>query len=395
MGDRSMLSPQRDAFSLPPGDRYLNCAYMSPISRRVQAAGEAGIRRSGVPAEIRSGDFFTGCNEVRALFARLINAPDPARVAIIPASSYGLSTAARNTPVTRGQNAVIVDRQFPSNVHVWRRKCDEVEAELRAVGFPADQPADSESWNEAILTAIDHDTAVVAIDTLHWTDGTLFDLVRIGERAREVGAAYILDGTQSVGALPFDVGRVQPDALICAAYKWLLGPYSIGAAWFGPRYDAGEPLEETWLSREGSEHFAGLPDQPAAFRAGAARFDVGEAPNFILIPMFAAALEQLLDWGAAEIQEYCRRLTAPLLSDDRDLDATEGEAGSAAGHLIGLPVPEGVDPETLKKQLRRQKIFVSVRGRCIRVSPHVYNDMSDIEALRSVMISAGVAVPAA
>lgn len=76
-----------------------------------------------------------------------------------------------------------------------------------------------EGWNSRIIAAIDVDTALVALPHVHWTDGTRFDLVEIGRRAREVGAALVVDGTQSVGALPFDVQIIQPDALICGAYK--------------------------------------------------------------------------------------------------------------------------------------------------------------------------------
>ncbi len=131
-----MLRCQKSEFALPPDHHYLNCAYMSPLSRRVQAAGEAAIRSGAVPAEIRPADFFSGCDRVRELFAQLVNAPDPARVAIIPAASYGLSAAARNTPLARGQNVVTVHHQFPSNVHVWRRLCDAANARFKVVRPP-------------------------------------------------------------------------------------------------------------------------------------------------------------------------------------------------------------------------------------------------------------------
>ena len=128
-------------------------------------------------------------------------------------------------------------------------------------------------WNERVLEAIGDDTAIVALCQVHWTDGTLFDLEEVGTRCREVGAALVVDGTQSVGALPFDVGRIRPDALVCAGYKWLMGPYSIGAAYFGPRFDGGTPLEEAWLAREGSDDFPRLVDYTDTYRPGAARYE--------------------------------------------------------------------------------------------------------------------------
>lgn len=379
--DLKALTCQRHQFSLPVHLHYLNCAYMSPLSKRVQDAGLAGIQREAVPTTIRPSDFFAGCDEVRRLFARLVGLKDSTRVAIVPAVSYGLATVAANTPVERGQNVVTLHEQFPSNVHVWRRVCASTGASMRTVQPPVTGPERTEAWNEAILEAIDRDTAVVALGGVHWTDGTRFDLERIGGRAREVGAAFVVDGTQSVGAEPFDVERIQPDALVCAAYKWLTGPYSIGTAYYGPRYEGGIPLEETWLGRANSDDFAGLVNPGEAYRAGAARYDVGETANFVLVPMLIAALKQLLEWGVGDIQAYIKNVTESLFRDER-----LGALGIAAdppdtAHLFGLRLPSEANPKQVEAQLKELGVHVSVRGNLVRVSPHVYNDTEDTEAL--------------
>ncbi len=354
---------------------------MSPLSSRVEEAGLTGMRRKRIPSDIVPRDFFQGLEAIRRLFGRLIRAPDPTRVAVIPSASYGLATAARNTTVARGQNVVIVAQQFPSNVYAWRRRAVAAGAELRTVEAPDVGPGRGEEWNCRLLEAIDNNTAAVALGQVHWTDGTLFDLELVGSRAREVGAALIVDGTQSVGALPFDVDRLKPDALVCAGYKWLLGPYGIGLAYFGSRYDGGEPLEETWLARRGSEDFRGLVDYRDSYRSGAARYDAGEASNFILVPMLVAALEQLLEWRVSRIQRYCRTLTDALTGPMRSLGFGIEAEGWRAGHMIGLRMPKGADPQVVQAGLASRGVQVSVRGDVLRVSPHVYNDQSDIGAL--------------
>ncbi len=378
MTHRPVLECQKAAFTLPDDFHYLNCAYMSPIPRRVQEAGIVGVRRKGMPADITPDDFFDDVDRVRRLFATIVHAPDAARIAIVPSVSYGLSTVARNTPLENGQNVVTVRHQFPSNTHPWRRICSESGARMVVVGPPTEVPDRTAAWTEAILAAIDQDTAAVAMDPVHWADGTPFDLVQIGERAREVGAAFIIDGTQSVGAVPFDVSELQPDALVCASYKWLMGPYSIGMAYFGPRYDNGVPIEESWMSRKDSRNFAALVDQDDVYRAGAARYDVGETSNFVLVPMLIAALEQVLEWGVDRIHDYCRDLS--------------GQFFPGAGHLFALRLPAAVDPDRVKAHLQKRNVFVSVRGRAIRVSPYLYNDASDLEALHSALIESGATV---
>ena len=380
-----MISCKRDLFSLPPDQHYLNCAYMSPLSKRVEAAGLAGIRRKAVPADITPDDFFKGPDAVRRLFAELIGVSDPERIAIVPSVSYGVSTIAKNTRLSPSQNVVTLLDQFPSHVYPWRRLCRETGAELKVVIPASPGPGRAENWNSALLEAIDADTAVVAVPNVHWTDGTRFDLEAVGARARDVGAALIVDGTQSIGAMPFDVRRIQPDAVVCAAYKWLGGPYSIGAAYFGTRYDDGIPLEEGWLPREGSEDFNRLVDYRDEYRDGAARYDVGEVSNFTLIPMFVAALEQLAEWGVHNVAPYCRQLTAELIADLGDAGFGVTEEQWRSGHLFGLRVPEGFDENCFRERLAAENVSVALRGNAIRVAPHLYNDEGDVRALRSAL----------
>ena len=93
--------------------------------------------------------------------------------------------------------------------------------------------------------------------------------------------------------MPFDVQAIEPDALVCATYKWLMGPYSMGFAYLGPRFDAGTPLEETWIGRAGSENFKELVNYRDDYQPGAVRYDVGERSNFALTPMAVAAARPL------------------------------------------------------------------------------------------------------
>lgn len=380
-----MLACQRDRFSLSHDEVYLNCAYMAPLSRRVVEAGVEGVRRKERPASIAPADFFSGPDRVRELFARLVGTGAD-RVAIIPSVSYGMAVVARNTSLESGQHILTLARQFPSHVYPWRRLAADTGAEVRVVGPPPGTDHRGRRWNEAILEAIGPRTALVAVPPVHWTDGTIFDLEAIGRRAREVEAALVVDGTQSVGAHPFDCGRVQPDALVCAGYKWLTGPYAIGAMVLGERYAGGVPLEETWIGRRGSEHFGGLVDYQDRYRDGAARFDMGEGSNFILIPMFIAALEQVLEWTVDGIAEYCARICAPAVQTVTGRGFGVEEESWRAPHLFGIRLPDGLDPEAVRDTLAERRISVSVRGGVIRVAPHVYNTEADLEACAAALI---------
>ena len=384
----SPRNPYRQLFSLPQDLHYLNCAYMAPASRRVTDAGHRALERIQVPSRLETADFFQPSARVRRLFAQLVHAPDPDRVAVIPAVSYGMATVARNTPLAPGRTVVVVEEQFPSAVYTWRRACRETGAELRTVAAPATEGSRGEAWNAALLDAIDDRTAAVVLPPLHWTDGLRFDLDAIGTRARAAGARFIVDGTQAVGALPFDVARTRPDALICAGYKWLTGPYSLGVAWYGPAFDGGTPLEENWITRRGSDRFNELVNYRDDYQPGAIRYDVGERSNFVLLPMLEAALEQVLDWGPATVAEHTESLTRPAVEQLRALGCRLEDSRWRAGHLFGVRLPAGADIPRLGRDFAARQVSVSLRGGAIRIAPHLYNDAGDLDALIDVVAGA-------
>jgi selenocysteine lyase/cysteine desulfurase len=386
-----MLQCQRHRFSLPDDAHYLNGAYMSPLLDSVEEAGIRGIRAKRVPVDIEPNDFFAGADDARQRFSRLIGAGDPERVAILPAVSYGIAVAAHNTRIRPGQNIVLTEGQFPSNALVWHRLAREHEAGVRTVASPERARGRGREWTARILEAIDRDTAAVALPPVHWTDGSRFDLAAIGERARLQGAAVIIDGTQAIGAMPLDLSDIVADAVVCAAYKWLLGPYSLAFGWFGPRYDDGRPLEEAWLGRAGSEDFQNLVRYVDEYRPAAARYDVGGRSNFVLMPMAIAALDQLLEWDPGRIQDYCRHITRDLFGPVAEHGFQADEEDGRAAHLFGLRTPEGLGIADLKAELDRRRIHVSLRGTAVRVSPNVYNTEADVAALRDALLEVATA----
>jgi selenocysteine lyase/cysteine desulfurase len=274
---------------------------------------------------------------------------------------------------------LILEDQFPSNVYAWRELTRRTGADLVTVPRPADH-----DWASAILDLLDERVAVVALPNCHWTDGSLVDLPHVGERAREVGAAFVIDGIQSLGARPFDVAEVRPDFLLTSMYKWLLGPYGIGFMYVGEDYREGAPIEHNWINRRGSEDFSSLVAYQDAFQPGARRYDVGERSNFILLPMAVEALRQLLDWGVENVAETVGELTdlVEVEASRRGLGAIPAER--RVRHMIGLRLDAQV-PEDLAAHLAREKVYVSVRGESVRVSPHIYNNQRDVERLFEVL----------
>src|SRR5450631_841297 len=206
--------------------------------------------------------------------------------------------------VKQGQSILVLAEQFPSNYYAWQRRAEETGAALKVVAWPKDEDND---WTSAVLNSLTADVAIAALPHVHWTSGGRLDLVRIGEACRKIGAALVLDLTQSLGALPFSVGDlqngVQPDFAVAASYKWLLGPYSVGLLYVAPKWQNGRPLEENWIQRANASDFSSLILYTEDYDKGARRFDMGERSNFALLPAAVRAMKQLLEWKVEEVSE--------------------------------------------------------------------------------------------
>ena len=381
------MQNQRSKFSLDEKAIYLNGAYMSPQLKSVEKAGFHALQRKNKPNRITGDHFFQESEDLRTAYASLINSSDPERIVIIPSVSYGMANVAANIEMKTDENIIVADEQFPSNVYPWMTLCDDSGAKLNIVKAPETRVRRGKNWNNAILDAIDEKTRIVALGHIHWADGTLFDLHAIREKASSVGALLIIDGTQSIGALPFDVDDIKPDALICAGYKWLMGPYSIGLAYYGPAFDGGKAVEQNWINRLNSEDFSGLVNYQHNYQPGALRYEVGEHSNFNHVPMLKTAIEQIAEWGIPSIQNYCKNISNNAITLLTKNGFYIEDEDSRSSHLFGIRLPEHLKMETVKNALNEANIFVSYRGDCIRVSPHVYNTESDMNKLASTLES--------
>ena len=243
-----MLSNQRFLFSIPDEVIYLNCAYMGPLLKSTEEAGIEGLKLKSTPWQISVEDFFEPVLTLKSSFAKLIDCKDPDRIAIVPSASYGLAGAIQNLTPKKGGNIILVEHQFPSNVYPWQKWAAQHHVQIHIVKPNPNLFSATDSINYEILSHINEGTIAVGMAHIHWADRRAFDLQAIRDKTEACQAMLILDGTQSVGALPFSVQTFRPDALIVASYKWLLGPYSFGMAYYNERFDNGRPIEENWIN---------------------------------------------------------------------------------------------------------------------------------------------------
>ena len=371
------LTSLKDEFDFPDDVVYLNTASFSPAFKSVETAGIDGVKRKRRPDYIQASDLFDPVIELRKLFAKVIDAEDYNRVVTIPSVSYGLANVANNVTLQKGDEILLVEEQFPSNVYIWKALADKFEAKIKTVK----RPETKANWNTEILDAITDKTAVVAIAQIHWANGFIFDLKAIREKSRQHRALLIIDGSQSIGALPFSIKDIQPDALICAGYKWLFGPYGCAYAYYSDYFDEGQPIEQNWSIRLGSENLAGLTQYQSEYKSGAQRYAAGESASFIYVKMQIAALNEILNINPKDLQDYCQSIAEDTLKQLKTIGFCSDAPELRAKHLIGITIPEGTDIDQLKQGLKEANIIVSFRGDYIRISSHLYNTNAHFEKL--------------
>jgi len=374
----AIIPLQRHLFDIPEEVTYLDCAKMSPLLHKAAEAGRQGLMRKAHPWNVKAEHFFDESDRVRALFARLIGAADD-DIAIIPSVSFGMATILQNVPVAAGQRIVTLAEDFPSTVYACRWLAKTSECELLTVARPSDG-----DWTAAILDAIDGNTALVCAPNTHWVCGGLVDVAAVARRCRSVGAILVLDTTQSTGALPIDMAEVDPDYVVAASYKWLLGPYSLGFLYAAPRHQQGRPLEQGWIARAGARDFRSLANYDEALEPNARRFDMGERSNFALLPVAEAALEQLLAWGVSNISQTLGATTAKISERLAEQGISSVPEALRAPHYLSVSFQGGL-PEGIEERLAAQNIHVSLRGDRMRITPHLYNHERDVDRLVSAL----------
>ena len=376
-----MLPSQRQLFDVPREVCYFNAAGWSPLPLATIEAARKAVARKGRPwlidAEFQAAQY----DRTRRAAARLINA-EPADVALISSVAYGVATAAKVLRVPKGSRVLVLEDDHSSPVLEWMTR-----AEMEGFAVETVRRPGNGDWTEAVLEAISRTgtapIAAASISSIHWSDGGRMDLGRIAPALKAHGAALLVDATHGAGVMPLDVAALDPDFVVFPTYKWLLGPYGRAFLYVAKRHQGGIPLEQTSHGRRSVRAEQDVYFKDTAHLADARRFDMGERDHFISMEMAAMGMEMVAGWGTSAIQERLAMLTGRLADGLHSTGVTLPRTHLRAPHILCAGFPKGM-PEGLLQRLAAEKIFAAQRLGRIRISPHVYNDESDVDRFAAV-----------
>ncbi len=349
---------------------YLNTATFGQMPRR---AVEAVVRHFARRDEKACGDFlswFGDADGLRALLARLIGAA-PDDIAFVPTASAALSLLIGGLDWRPGDRIVTLKDDFPNNTY----------APLALAGTGVEV---AETEFDALEEALATPARLVALSEVNYTSGFRPPLAQIAKWAHAAGAVLYVDGTQSLGALRFDVNEVEVDLFADHGYKWLLSPN--GAAFLYARPSLRERLRPAvvgWRSDRGWRDVTQLHHGAPRFATAAEKYEGGML-SFPLLYGMQASVEMMLELGPEAIErrvmelagctrEALRKLGARLPFDE----SPYYESPIVAARFENSPAAD------LATALKTRGVLVSARHDYLRVSTHFYNNEGDIERLAS------------
>ena len=355
---------------------YLNHAALGPLPRRtadVVAELAQDFRDKGVLAEAK---WFSSIARTRKLVSRLLNVGTD-EIAFTKNTSQGLSIVAASLPWKPGDVIVTVRGEFPANVYPW------LALQQRGVTVRFVQPRNGEiNLNE--LDAALAGARLLAISWVQYSSGFRIDLKAVSELCERRGVLLSLDAIQGVGALPLDLSAVPVDFCAFGAHKWLLSPQGVGVLYVNQRVrDLLQPANVGWLGVDWRDYTAFDYDTPLT--DGAARYEEGTR-SLVGIAGLEQSLGLLLDVGQERIEQHLRRLTDRLgyqLGEMGYRILTPLQPEHRSG-IITFSHPQR-SAQDLFDSLRAARIVGALREGGVRLSPHLYNSMDDIERVLDVL----------
>ncbi len=352
---------------------YLDHAAVAPLPQPSAAWINKWMTESLTEGDVVWGSWAARLEEIRATAAEIIGA-DTTEMAFVANTTFGINLVSDGFCWNEGDNIVLPDHEFPSNVYPWMA-LEKRGVEVRIVELDGDKICP-----QRIADACDDRTRIVAASWVGYASGYRIDVAELAEVAHQAGALFFLDAIQGMGVFPIDVKASNVDFLAADGHKWMLGPEGAGLFYVAQEHlDKLRPMNVGWNSVKQGNDFSNVK---LDIRDSALRYE-GGSPNMVGNFGLGGSLDLLKQFGLAKDQsavgdrvlENSRKLHEQLINAGANVFSTaDADCGSG---IVSFEIP-GKPSDQMRQEFLKRKIVTSFRGGKLRASIHCYNDDSDI-----------------
>jgi isopenicillin-N epimerase len=374
--DEAFWTLLRKQFPLREGLVYLNAANVCPASLPVLDRHQHFLRDFEADPSFQNRAKFGPLRErVRTKAAQFFGVTSD-EIAFTRNTSEASNTIVHGLNLKAGDEVVLVEDNHPSNLDSWKNQAKRVGFTISFVPMTQliDSPEALAAKVEALLTP---KTKVLSVTHVTSSTGVVYPVARLCKAARERGIWSHVDGAQSGGMLPVDLRQIGCDSYATSSHKWLMGPLEAGVL-----YVASFRQKEVWPSIVS----VGYSEDGK----GGARFleAYGQRDDARL-----AALDATFDFltmvGMPAVEARIRQLTTHLMNQLAKNPKVQLRTNRKDGLYCGVvkaDLPSVADLRVLDAKLYKEQgmaFSVTAEGpiRGIRVSPHIYNSIEQMDAV--------------
>lgn len=362
----------------PFNDRiWINCAHQGPLPLSAVSKAYRAIKWKIDPSELTSDRFGYTVSSLRKVIARLIKA-NPDDIILTNSASYGLHLIANGFPFKPNDEILLVERDFPSDILPWLY-LEKLGVKIRLLKSknPLPQP-------EELSSSISHSTRIFCTTWVHSFTGYTADCKALGDICRDHGIKFIVNGSQGIGSKPLDILDYNIDMLTTVGFKWLCGPYGTGFCWIKPEMlNSITYNKEYWLNQmtaDDLEHAVLLNFRPTKKQL-AKKYDIFGTANFFNYEPWIASINYLLKIGIDKIENHNQSLVDMFINsiDSSRYNIISPKEGQERSTLIFISHKDPAKNREVIKDLQQEKIYIAYRNGNLRLSPHLYNTVEEIE----------------
>lgn len=370
-----MLLNHCSDFDLDSQHHWLNAASEGPIPLISKKALEEAIYWKLSPERLTIPMFQRVPLELKRSLANLLNV-NYVDIILGNSATYGLHLLANGLPLASGDDVMVMQNDFPTDILPWL-SLKERNITVRQI------PSTSTVLTvDEISESVQKTTKVICLPMIHSFSGHMIDYVKIGNLCREKNILFIVNISQAAGVIPLDLNTLPIDAVVCAGYKWLLGPYGTGFCWMkeSVRQSLNYP-HNYWISLMDEASLMGEGDLSLNNDRSSRRYDVFGTANFFNYVPWKTSIDYLMGIGVTNIQSHNQVLMKQFI---QGVDKNRFRFISPLNYSSPIGVFTYFDSKQNKRIydfLLSKNFHLAFWKNNLRISPHIYNQQASIDQL--------------